>query len=378
MKNSTERDRFESGLLGMFGEKIVPVEQASKIIARFKDGSFAMSQMGMMLYTNGYNLRGRSTHFPNGMIYCDGETIFGVGYFAKEGEEVGHLMIVAPRGKNVVAVVQSFIARVRAKGLTTASVYVRHLSTSLREQFIVAGTESIVVDPWDPRAMEEDEWYANRVFCLDELIEVGEEEYVFVKNLPSPEDSNHKSKSRAGHNRFKNFLEPNNLRFYIEPYDHTPQQVVEGQDVVCSYFAARREDHEDEVVGSTAEDYFALVKQKPSGVNGQDYFCYHGGIETADGKRYPTFFFAGEKIANDRVGLYATITLRFAKKYKDTGWDMKGFTAISQYVWLEIFARLRRSGIKVVDAGGSETRGLDDQKRQLGGKPEKSHWVVSR
>ena len=121
----TIRGRFEQGLLEMFGERIIPIESASSVIAQFKDGSFAMSQMGMTLYTNGYNLRGRSTQFPNGMIYFDGATIFGVGFFAKEGEKVGHLMIVSPRGGDMIAAVRGFINRVRARGLTAASVYIR-------------------------------------------------------------------------------------------------------------------------------------------------------------------------------------------------------------------------------------------------------------
>lgn len=377
MKNPTERDRFEAGLLEVFGDTIIPVEQASQIIARFKDGSFAMSQMGMMLYTNGYNIRGRSTLFPNGLVYFDGATIFGVGFFAKEGEKTGHLMIIAPRGGDVVAVVRNFIARVRAAGLTSSSVYVRHLSPALREQFLAAGMEPITVDPWHPEAMEEDEWYPNRVFSIDELITLCEDGDVWkIENLPS-DGGKHKNKARQAHNRFKNFLKRNGLRFCLEPYGYTPKEIAEAQDVVQDYFDSRRKEKEG-VVGSTPEDYFALVRQKPSGVNEQDYFAYRGWLEASDGARYRTSFFAGEKIANERVGLYATISLRFPDIYMETGWDMTSFTAISQYVWLEVFARLRRSGIKVVDGGGSETFGLDYQKRQLGGKPEKSHWVVSR
>lgn len=373
---TTQRDTFELGLKELFQEKLIPVEQAASIIGQFKDGSFAMSQMGMMLYTNGYNLRGRSTHFPNGMVYYDGKVVFGVGYFAKEGEQAGHLMIVAPKGKETTAAVQNFIALVRQHDLSNASVYVRHLNPFERDDFMAAGMKPIETDPWHPEAMEEDEHYPNRVFDLDQLIELREDGRINIKTLHTPEDAGHKRKNRMAYKRFGNFLDRNKLRMHIEPYNYTVHEVGQVQQLVQIYFDARR--RRGGVVGSTPEDYFALIRQRPAGANEQDYFAYQVRIEMPDGGNYLMAFFAGEKLAPDKVGLYATITLRFEEYVQEAGWDMQGFTAIPQYVWINIFAKLRANGVKIVDAGGSETQSLDDQKRQLGGKAQKSYWVVDK
>ena len=109
-QDSSSRDIVEQKLKEIFGDKLLPTEQAHEAIRERKDGSFAVSEMGMMLYTNGYNLRGQSKEYPNGMVYSDDEIIFGVGYFAREGEEDGHLMVVAPRGENVVQSVDEFFS----------------------------------------------------------------------------------------------------------------------------------------------------------------------------------------------------------------------------------------------------------------------------
>jgi hypothetical protein len=373
---ATERDQFESRLRELFGSRISPVEDSFDIIQKNKDGSFAMGHIGLMLYANGYNLRGASSKYPNGLVYHDGTNVFGVGYFSKEGHVAKHLHIVAPKGPDRIAAVRRFIAETRAAGLAKASVYVRHLSPEDREQFLAAGFADIACDPWHRGAPEEDETYPNRVYDLREVFEQQPDGTLRVANLPGADRRKYKAKNRLAHRRFENFLDRNpHLEFAIEPYGYTESEQEQAGSVVESYFAARRE--QGAVVGSTPEDYYAVVRQRPGGKNEQDYFSYLGTIHADNGDRYPAMFFAGERVSERRAALYCTMTMRFPERLHGLFKDTTGFTAIPQYAWLSVFRLMWKKGIREVDAGGSEVKGLDDQKRQLGGNPEKTHWVVS-
>ncbi|MEU2957371.1 MULTISPECIES: hypothetical protein [Streptomyces] len=370
-----ERDQFEDRLKSIFGPRITPVEESFEIIQEFKDGSFAMGHIGLMLYANGYNLRGASSKYPNGLVYHDGTNIFGVGYFSKEGHVAKHLHIVAPKGPTRIEAVREFIAAVRAAGLAKESVYIRHLSAEDRDAFLAAGFTGIETDPWHLGAPEEDETYPNRVYYLDELFEQDADGTLQVAKLAGEERRKYKNKNKLAYRRFQNFLERNpHLSFEIEPYHYSGPEKESARSVVESYFQARRE--QGTVVGSTPEDYLAIVREKPGGDNERDYFSYLGNIVTEDGEKFPAMFFAGERIGECRAALYCTMTMRFRERLTGLFKDSTGFTAIPQYVWLNVFRLMWEQGIREVDAGGSEVKGLDDQKRQLGGKPEKTFWVV--
>ncbi|OAR25703.1 hypothetical protein A8W25_09110 [Streptomyces sp. ERV7] len=372
---TTERDDFEARLQSLFGDKLRPVEESFEAIQHFKDGSFAVGQLGLMLYTNGYNLRGTSTRHPNGMVFHDGQNLFGVGYFSKEQDERKHLHIVAPKGKDRVAAVRSFISATREAGLAHTSVYVRHLSPDDHALFLAAGFEPVAADPWHPEAPEEDETYPNRVYRLDDLLAVDADGRLVVKNLAGDGNRRHKNKNRLAYRRFENFLARNDhLELRIRPYGYGPDEAKMARGVVEGYFEARRA--QGEVVGSTPEDYTAIVTQRPGGRNEHDYFAYLGVLAQQGGEEVPVMFFAGERTAPHRASLYCTMSMRFADRMSGLFKDATGFTAIPQYIWLTVFKKLWDRGIREVDAGGSEVKGLDDQKRQLGGRPEKTHWVV--
>ena len=79
----TGRDALERLLLAEFNA-MKPLEPSDlEAINRFKNGAFGVSLLGFMLYSNGYNLRGISTHYPDGLLYNDGENLFAVGIFRK-------------------------------------------------------------------------------------------------------------------------------------------------------------------------------------------------------------------------------------------------------------------------------------------------------
>ncbi|QES46718.1 hypothetical protein DEJ50_01450 [Streptomyces venezuelae] len=372
---ATERDEFEARLQSLFGDKLRPVEESFETISRFKDGSFAMGHLGLMLYTNGYNVRGTSTHHPNGLVFHDGENLFGVGYFSKEDGPAKHLHIVAPKGPDRIAAVTSFVAAVREAGLARTTVYVRHLSPSDHALFLAAGFEPVSKDPWHPVAPEEDETHPNRVYHLEEILEPEAGGGLRVRNLPGEANRKYKSKNRLAHRRFENFLARNDhLGFHVLPYGHSTAETAKARGIVEGYFAARRE--QGEVVGSTPEDYRALITQRPGGLNEHDYFAYLGSLTVTGGEEVPVMFFAGERTADHRASLYCTMSMRFPERLTGIFKDPTGFTAIPQYVWLTVFKKMWNQGIREVDAGGSEVKGLDDQKRQLGGRPEKTHWVV--
>lgn len=375
-ESQTDREIFESRIKNIFKDQIYPVEESSNIIARFKDGTFAMSEIGLTLYTNGYNLRGTSNKHPNGLIYYDGKNLFGIGYFSKEEENIGHIHIVAPKGEHPVEAVLTFINEVKKSGLSDASIYIRHLSEKERDIFLSSGFSSVDMDPWHPEAPEEDETFPNRVFLLDDLFEKNGDGTIHIKNLKGKDQQGFKKKNRLGYQRFENFLKRNQLMVTINPYHYSLGERNQAKEVVVRYFEARK--NRGGLVGSTPEDYFPVMLQKPRGINGKDYFSYLGTLSTSEGKSIPIAFFSGEKLADTKIALYATITMRFPEYVKEFIQDEIGFTAIPQYIWLTIFKDVWKKGISTIDVGGSETIGLDDQKRQLGGNPEKSYWVIKK
>jgi hypothetical protein len=370
---ATPRDIMEAKMLRTFRNKLISVEQATSIIENYKDGSFAMSVMGMLLYTNGDNLRGKSTRYPNGMVYHDGSAFFGVGCFAKEGGGKSHIVITSPQGENAIKMVENFIQEVRDRGITNQSIYIRHLYPKEYKKFLARGAESIDTDPWHPEAPEEDETFPNRVFDLDNILSFSSAG-IEIKNFS--QDPHHRDRNRNAYNRFTNFLRRNELKYVLKKYAYSEKDMAEAKQIVINFFNARR--RRGDVVGSSPEDYFALIRQKPAGRNGKDYFAYKGYLVSTNGKEYPVSFSAGERLESNKIGLYSTITLRFDELFEQYEWNMRGFTAIAKYAWLRLFVELYTKGIRVVDAGGSETVGLDTQKLQLGGRPEKTHWVVCK
>lgn len=95
------REQLEDFIVEKFKGVIMPLQpESADVIEQFKDGSFGFGCLGLTLYTNGYNLRGISKQYPQGLFYYDGENIFGIGFFQKEiSDQRQHAFIVAPRGK---------------------------------------------------------------------------------------------------------------------------------------------------------------------------------------------------------------------------------------------------------------------------------------
>lgn len=377
----TQRDELEAVLMREFGGVLRPLQaEVAKIIAPFKRGDFATSVLGLMLYCNGYNLRGRSTRHPNGLCYFDGEHLFGVGLFKKTQQSAkSHLMVVAPAGPRPVECVEAFLCAVQAKlraagrAELLGEAFVRHLPPPLQQRFLAAGYHSIEASPWHLEAPSEDEQENHKLIALDDILRLDPATgQLRIKTLGTQGSKDFRSKSRLAYNRFHNFLDRNALTLEIVDYDAASHQL--GEQLVTRHFASLHG-----VVGSTPEDYFNLLRYRPLPDDG-DYYGKLGWLASREGstrpmERQPVMLFIGEKTAPDTLALYATFALR-EPAILPPEIDAGGFTAISQYAYLRLFQSLYEDGVRWVNVGGSETRDLDRFKRQLGARHEPTHWVV--
>lgn len=371
----TQRDKVEKVLLDNFTDTIQPLNiNDLEKIDKFKDGSFGFSFLALLLYANGNNLRGKSSTYPNGLLYYDSENIFGIGFFKKELEEQnGHIHIIAPRGKSWLSAVNKFIGRVKKlQNIPPTAIYVRHLNKTQYKKLIQSGFLGIETNPWHKTAPSEDETYNHRFITLEDIIQYDEKGNLVVRILKSKDSKNFRKKARSAYLRFENFLARNKLKLDIQPKNDKNKD--DAENILKSFFRILNS-KKDEVVLSTVEDYLSIVqtvlpekKEKPI------FFSYVGYLQKSR-LNIPAMFFAGERINEETVALYATFSLR-DKNILPKSVDSKGFTAISQYCYLKIFDILYRHGIKFVDLGGSEIVELDTFKRQLGAKKQESFWVV--
>lgn len=383
--NMTQRDRIELLLLSHFKPHIQPLSvDAVSTYQSFRTGNFATSILGHMLYTNGYNLRGPSNISPNGLYYFDGEHLFGIGIFKKQlADKHSHIMIVDPQGPDAVNCVNQFIQQTKSLLLrhqSTSEVgdfYVRHLTQESFNAFQALGYQHIDASPWDPEAPQEDEQENHKLILLKDIIERSPDgNNWLVKALAGGESRSFRHKARLAYNRFANFLTRNDCSLVLEDYTDANERVAES--LVVHHFNTLKNP-----VGSTPEDYFNIVRYHPNGADPS----YFGKIaylrsntqnESSENPpiNLPISVFIGAKTNARTLALYATFALRdvaVLPAHFDTG----GFSAISQFIYLELFKLLADEGIEAVNVGGSETKDLDRFKRQLGASHEPSYWAVN-
>lgn len=371
MKN-TERDRVETALLENFPEIIQPLKEKDILnINKYKDGSFGFSYLGIMLYANGCNEKGKSTTYPKGLIYYDGENIFGIGYFKKNlQEKSGHFHIIAPRGKHWLFAVDSFIKKLRACAqFPKTTIYIRHLHESQYRKMVRVGYEPISIDPWHPVAPSEDETFNHRFIDIKNIIEHDQDGYIIVKHLATNDNRNFRRKAAMAYNRFSNFLARNKLEYQIEIYNLVDHGEL-AKNMVIDHFKTL-----GNAIGSTPQDYFNLIDYIPKKLDGD--FVKYIGFLIGQGERIPISLFMGEKIDKDTAALYATFALRNEPRVKEK-FDPIGYSAISQYTYIRIFDLLRKRGYKYVDLGGSEVEDLNDFKRQLGASKIMTYWAIKK
>lgn len=363
----TERERIERLLIREF-DAVAPLEPRHlPRFASYKGGGFMPSVLGFMLYCNGYSLRGTSHQCRNGLIYEDGECLFGIGIFRKTLESpIWHVMVSGPWGVNGFAKVDAFIRRLRALGVTS-EVYVRHLSETHYQTFCQHGYRSIDESPWCADAPSEDETHNHKRIRLSDIVGEGQGAQLEIKTLQGEERRGFRTKARMVFNRFSNFLERNGLRLVVRDYTLADREIAEH--LVRHHFDILKNP-----VGSTPEDYMSLIRFDPS-AGGDQYFGKIGFLE-GGAVSIPALLFIGEKTDATTVALYATFANR-DQETLDARIDPTGFSAISQYAYLILFRTLRDIGVEWADVGGSETEDLNKFKRQLGATAEPSYWVMA-
>lgn len=386
---NNERDLIESLMLLNFKGIVLPLcTNQIPVINRFKNRDFARSLLGFMLYGNGYNLRGKSTYYPDGLFYHDGENIFGIGIFKKTlSSSKYHIMAIAPSGNHVLHVIDSFFLKIHQclhsldKGHLLGESYTRHLSAEQYSHCLSLGYQAIDTSPWDKEAASEDEEYNHKLIPLNDII--GTDQHSgdpFIKILSGPESKSFRAKAKMANNRFQNFLNRNQLQLKIVDYKAQYQELAE--EIVVRHFKSLKNP-----VGSTPEDYFNLVRyHAPKGCD--QYFGKIGFLMNIEqqtntsnvqqpllNQPIPLMLFIGEKTYSDTLALYATFAMRDTSVLP-ASITPQGFSAISQFCYLTLFKELKNNGLKWVNVGGSETEDLNKFKRQLGAINSPSYWAI--
>lgn len=355
------RENVEEKLLGLPGVRRLG-EREAKFIEDYKDGTFGLSYLGFLLYCNGRNPRGLSSH-PNGLMYFDKENLFGIGIFRREHEErFGHMMIVAPRGIGTMDAIDEFVteAKEAAPELRNQLVYARFLKKEQMLDLFQRGFHPVQSEPWHPEAFAEDETFNHAVVRLSDIYEPSSE--FRIKNAASS--------CRAGFMRFTNFLERYGAEWRNERYSSEI-----GKGIVRAHFQML--DKAGKRIGSVAEDYFNILEADKSGRFARVMKLRKGGKEVA------AAVFIGENVSEKRMALYCTIARRDSSQYMallNLREQPVGFGALSIYSFLQAFGEIKNefAEIEEVHLGGSETADMNAFKRRLGAKNEPTYWAVKR
>lgn len=345
----TNRDAAEAVLLAEFPQvrPLTPAEAST--IEKYKDGSFGLSTLGFALYSNGNNLRGKSSNHPYGLIFEDGETLFSIGHFRKELDSPaseGHLLIVAPRGKDAIEKVKKFSEKTLEK-TSCASVYARFLTLNQYLGLLNKGFLPIEESPWHGDSPKEDETCLNSLLKLNDVFDESGQ----VKKLATG-TAKTRDRTRRSYNDFKKL----NLSYSLEPYTEAKYQ--EAKLIVDAHFQEKK----DRIIGSTAEDHYNSID--PAFCNLPATVAYVGYLEDK-----PVSIFVGEKVSPNRVALYTPITLQpSSSKLLER--------VLARAAYVELFSLLKAQGIKEVHLGGSEHRELNRLKREFGCRNDPSYWAV--
>lgn len=339
------------------------------VVDRFKDGSYGMSNAGFAIYSNGHNTRGTSTFAPFGLRYNDGESIFSVGYFRREGDppdKPGYLIIVSPRGQDSIKKVMDFVDSVTQSGLVSG-VYVRYLKLEQYLKLLKNGWLPAKEHPWHPEAPEEDENLSNGLISLRNIVDnVGD-----IKNLAEGGNKNHRRNFRLHCNRFRHFIERNGLHYFLRKLDNSSQNDREmALKIVSAHFALLRK--LGKAIGSTTEDHINSLSEE---------LLFVPSIDARIGflGEMPVSLFVYEKLTDARVGLYTTFTSRDKERVLaelNPPVDEQGFSGMPMYAYGVLFRQLLEEGITEAHLGGSEHPDLNLIKRHMGGQPDPTYWAV--
>lgn len=365
----TKRDVVEDFLLNNI-KHISSFDPNNSTIDKYKNGNFGLSTIGFSLYSNGHNLRGKSTHHKYGLLYEDGENIVSIGYFRKETDielADGYIFFTAPAGPNIADIILDIIGRVSMSELPVKGFYVRYLNLENYLSLLSKGGLPIKESPWHPEASEEDETFNNSLVDIDNVISLSEDS--FTINKIEGLSKNSKKKIKYAFARFTNFLTRNNLVYRLEYLEDYNSQVAFK--IIKSHFEMLRKYGKN--IGSTPEDHFNAVD--PSILKNRSCMGFIGFLS-----EIPVSIFVGESISDDTFALYTPFTLRDTDLIDtlfpiDKMQEFTGLSAMPTYAYVQLLYILKRKGFKYVDFGGSELADLNKFKRQMGGENKPSYWT---
>lgn len=333
-----------------------------RIDARQRD-EFAWSYRSFLLYAQcvGGGVRAPGLFLESERVAC------AVGLYEHYGGLAAH--IVCPVGPDWLGSVREMsLAWIHQR--IVDRVYVRHLTVQRFTQLCSVGFKPSSAIPWLPCAHAEDETYNHRLAVLETIIDK-DPEGLSVRILDLPGSKNYRRKLRQSVNRFENFLRSNRLAFELRPITNSRDLRLAGG-IVREHFDSLEAGGKR--VGSTADDYtFLLEDGLADGENTLSEMAWM----LSDRCTLPIGVFLGERVGVRRGGLYLTIARRSPSMLDglDIG-TRRGFTAVGQYIWSRVFFRAWEMGWREVDVGGSETKSLDNFKRQLGCQERPTRWAV--
>lgn len=370
----TKRDRFEEFVIKNFQHIRPFTKKDFNTLEKYKDGSFGLSVIAFALYANGYNFRGKSSNYKMGLIYEDGDSIFSIGYFKKENalpSDNGYMFIISPRGSNVIPVIENLITKIHSSFNELEGTYIRFLNLDQYRQ-LLANKKFFPVkeSPWHAEAPEEDETYTNSVVKIEELIVTPVvNDKIVVKNIKNL-SKNSRKKMRYAFNRFNNFMNKNNLSFHLDVYEKISFRTIKS--IIDDHFQMLKSLKKN--IGSTAEDHYNSVDIDVLNHHSTDAFV--GYLN-----RIPVSIFVGEYLSDTTFSIYTPFTIRdinlLPKKLISKIKDATGFTSISSFAYIKLFAELSKQKIQYVDLGGSEIQDLNKYKRQLGAQNTPNYWIYS-
>lgn len=330
------------------------------LLDRYKDGSFGMSNCAFVLYSNGYNLRSglAEVGVSSGFVYEDGSTIVSIGYFRKEGNmegEPGYLFVVSPRGERAIEKVNSFVTEIlNDTNFPCKGVYIRFLTQEQKDQLLRIGFLPIEQNPWHPQAPQEDETFTSSLVRIGNLILL-EGGCLKIKNTPGV-IGKEKRGLRYNYNAFGNCQTRMGKEYRLIEGINNAQAI----ELIRAHFKKLGETGKQ--IGSTTDDYSGIFDGSLDSIPG--VYRYSGYLDEE-----LVSVFVAEKLSEQRVGLYTSISLREGREM--------GFNALPSYGYITFFARLQELGFEEVLLGGSETLDLDRFKRmKLGAQPDPTCWVV--
>lgn len=387
----SKREIFELGLLRKAGMEIEILEPGShkplflhyKLLADSPHGprygsSYGFGLAASALYCNGFNPRGQSYVAPFGFVYSNDSTLFSFGYFRKPGsreEDDGYMVVLHPIDRyrhtgelvNLEPVVRFIRERVFSRpDIPCAGAYIRFLRADERESLMKLGLQDVDAHPWSPNAPMEDETFHHAIINLPEVVELSGNSFN-VLDLHGKQDKDHRRKSRMAFQRFANFCLRSKTEFRMEKMK--PDDSETAMRIIRMHFASSKSN-----CHSVPEDYLGLTD--PRVLQLPDIYAYIGYLNDV-----PVSAFIGEKISRTAVGLYSSITLHNNEfVLPQLGIDpedpaARGFSSLSLFSQFHYFAKLLADGITLVNLGGSETKALDDAKRQMGAREDNTSWL---